>query len=638
MRQAVLIEPKHIEFRDVPAPSASDLKGDEVLINVKRIGVCGSEIHSYHGLHPATFYPVVQGHEYSAQVVAVGEKVTACRPGDYVTGRPQLVCGECNPCKRGQYNVCSNLRVQAFQADGTAQDYFVINEDRVVVLPEGMSLDYGAMIEPVAVGAHATSRPNDLKGKNVVVSGAGTIGNLIAQFAVARGAAKVLITDVSDYRLEKARQCGISYTLNVAKTPLKDAMADVFGAEGFQVGFEVAGVEASVRSLMECIEKGGDVIIVGVHAKDPAISMFYLGEHELNLIGSMMYRHEDYVLAVEKVSQGVINLEPLVSNRFAFEEYDQAYKYIDENRETCMKVIIDLETAPSSLSRHKIIGVGEVLWDVFSDEKKKGGAPVNFAYFASQCGAEAHFISAVGNDPDGCELLDQLRQAGLDVGNIQISDSLPTSRVVVTLSSDGIPEYEIVRNVAWDALKCTAKEKNLVSDADALCWGSLAQRSPESRASILEMVDSAGDGCLKVFDINIRQDFYDRKTIEESLVRADVLKLNETELPLVKDLLDIEGDVAASVAALIDKYGLKYVILTCGADFSEIYSVTGLVSHMDTPEVEVADTVGAGDSFTAVFVTSLLQGKSIEDCHRKAVEISAYVCTQTGAMPELKDI
>ena len=343
MRQAVLIEPKKIEFREVPAPKAEDLKGNEILLNIKKIGICGSEIHSYHGLHPATFYPVVQGHEYSGVVVAVGPEVKDFKPGDRVTARPQLVCGECNPCKRGQYNVCEHLRVQAFQADGAAQDYFVVTEDRTVHIPDGMSMEYAAMVEPSAVGAHATSRPHELKGKNVIVSGAGTIGNLIAQFAQARGAKKVVITDVSDYRLAKARECGVAHMLNVAKTPIKDALKDLFGEEGYQVGFEVAGVESSVRALMETIEKGGDVIIVGVHAKDPQISMFYLGEHELNLIGSMMYRHEDYLKAVEEISKGTINLAPLVSNRFPFEQYDEAYQFIDANRETCMKVIVDLE-------------------------------------------------------------------------------------------------------------------------------------------------------------------------------------------------------------------------------------------------------------------------------------------------------
>ena len=345
MRQAILVEPKHIEFKEVAEPKAADLTAHQVLVNIKRIGICGSEIHSYHGLHPATFYPVVQGHEYSGVVMAVGSEVTVCKPGDHITARPQLVCGKCNPCKRGQYNVCEHLRVQAFQADGAAQDFFVVDDDRVAKLPEGMSLDYGAMIEPSAVGAHASNR-TDVKGKNVVVSGAGTTGNLLAQVCLGRGAKNVLITDVSDLRLAKARECGIKHTLNITKKTLKEAAQELFGEEGYQVGFEVAGVEVSIRSLMETIEKGSDIVVVAVFAKDPALSMFYLGEHELRLIGSMMYRHEDYLTAIDYVSKGIVNLKPLVSNRFAFEEYDDAYKFIDTHRETSMKVLIDFEQKP----------------------------------------------------------------------------------------------------------------------------------------------------------------------------------------------------------------------------------------------------------------------------------------------------
>lgn len=345
MRQAILVEPMHIEFKEVAEPKAADLTAHQVLVHIKRIGICGSEIHSYHGLHPATFYPVVQGHEYSGVVVAVGSAVSVCKPGDHITARPQLICGKCNPCKRGQYNVCEHLRVQAFQADGAAQDFFVVDDYRVAKLPEGMSLDYGAMIEPSAVGAHASNR-TDVKDKNVVVSGAGTIGNLIAQFCIARGAKNVLITDVSDLRLAKARECGIQHTLNITKKPLKEAAHELFGEEGYQVGFEVAGVEVSIRSLMETIEKGSDIVVVAVFAKDPALSMFYLGEHELRLIGSMMYRHEDYLTAIDYVSKGIVNLKPLVSNRFAFEEYDDAYQFIDKHRETSMKVLIDFEQKP----------------------------------------------------------------------------------------------------------------------------------------------------------------------------------------------------------------------------------------------------------------------------------------------------
>lgn len=338
-----MIKPKELDFREVPAPSAKDLGEQQLLLNIKRIGICGSEIHSYHGLHPATFYPVIQAHEYSAQVVAVGKRVNRIKPGDFVTARPQLVCGKCNPCLRGQYNVCENLRVQAFQADGAAQDYFVVDQERVVKLPVGMSLDFGAMVEPAAVAAHSTSKAGDLTGKNIVITGAGTIGNLVAQFAIARGAKNVLITDISDQRLDIAKKCGITNTLNVAKKPLKEGVKDFFGDEGFQVGFEVAGAESSVRSLMESIEKGSTIVIVAVFENDPALSMFYLGEHELTLIGSMMYRHEDFETAVQMIAQGDIKLEPLISDRFPFEDYKKAYEFIDQNRATSMKVIINLE-------------------------------------------------------------------------------------------------------------------------------------------------------------------------------------------------------------------------------------------------------------------------------------------------------
>lgn len=340
MRQAIMISPGKIEYNDVLAPAK--LEPHEVLLKIQRIGICGSDIHVFHGEHPATPYPVVQGHEYSATVEAVGEKVTKAKPGMKATARPQLVCGVCGPCKRGQYNACQNLKVQGFQAPGVAQEYFVVPEDRLIVFPESMSFEQGAMIEPAAVGAHSTSRSRGLAGKNVVVSGAGTIGNLVAQFAKARGAKKVLITDISNYRLQKARECGIESTLNVSETPAQEGIKSCFGDEGFQVGFEAAGVQSSLDFLIANVEKGGDVIILGVYAKNPEINMYYVGEHELNLFGSMMYRHEDYEQAVSMIAEGKINTEPLISRHFPFNQFMQAYEYIEHQKDKTMKVMIDL--------------------------------------------------------------------------------------------------------------------------------------------------------------------------------------------------------------------------------------------------------------------------------------------------------
>jgi L-iditol 2-dehydrogenase/threonine 3-dehydrogenase len=335
-----MTSPGKIEFLDVPVPGK--LKPNEVLLKIQKIGICGSDIHVFHGQHPATPYPVVQGHEYSAIIEAVGAQVAKARPGMKATARPQLVCGECGPCKRGQYNACQNLKVQGFQAPGVAQDYFVVPEDRLVILPDSLTFEQGAMIEPAAVGAHSTSRTSGLKGKNVVVSGAGTIGNLVAQFAKARGAKKVLITDVSDYRLNKAKECGIDNTLNVLETSFEEGIRACFGDEGFQVGLEAAGVQASLDVLVANVEKGGDVVILGVYAKNPTVNMFYVGEHELNMFGSMMYRHEDYEEAVALIAAGKIITDPLISRHFPFSEYLQAYQYIDEQKEKSMKVMIDL--------------------------------------------------------------------------------------------------------------------------------------------------------------------------------------------------------------------------------------------------------------------------------------------------------
>jgi L-iditol 2-dehydrogenase/threonine 3-dehydrogenase len=205
-----------------------------------------------------------------------------------------------------------------------------------------MTWEQGALIEPAAVGAHSTSRASSLKGKNVVVAGAGTIGNLVAQFARARGARKVLITDLSDYRLGIARQCGITGTLNIRETSFEDGILDFFGDEGFQVGFEAAGVQSSLEALMQYVEKGGEIIILGVYAKNPVINMFHLGEHELSVYGSMMYRHEDYKTAAERIASGEIITAPLLTQTFPFENYADAYKFIEEQADKSMKVMIDL--------------------------------------------------------------------------------------------------------------------------------------------------------------------------------------------------------------------------------------------------------------------------------------------------------
>lgn len=273
-----------------------------------------------------------------------------------------------------------------------------------------------------------------------------------------------------------------------------------------------------------------------------------------------------------------------------------------------------------------ILGIGEIVWDCLPGGRKLGGAPVNFAYHAMQLGAESYPVSAVGADLLGDETLRSCRSYGLDTRFIQVN-RLPTSRVLVTLDEAGVPSYEIVENVAWDAFEATSDSLALASKADAVCWGSLAQRSPVSADAVRKILSVVPGNALRVFDINLRQHYYSREVVEKSLELASVLKLNEDELPVVLSLVD-----AADITSLMSRYSLDYVIYTAGAAYSEIYSPAGLLSHLETPRVEVADTVGAGDSFTAAFVTSLLQGQTPAQAHVKAVSLSAWLCTVPGAI------
>jgi L-iditol 2-dehydrogenase/threonine 3-dehydrogenase len=259
------------------------------------------------------------------------------------TARPQVVCGKCKPCLRGQYNVCQHLTVQGFVANGSAQDYFVVPEDRIVVVPDSVTYEQAALIEPAAVGAHSTRRAGDLTGKNVVVAGSGPIGNLIAQFAIARGAKKVLLTGAkSDFRLSIARQCGITETANLSKEPFADAAKRVFGEAGFQVGIEAAGAQGAVTDLIAGVENGGTVIIVGVFEENPIVNMGFLGEHELNVLGSMMYRQEDYEEAVRFIAEGRIQTTPLITSHFPFDQYLDAYHFIEKEGHLSLKVMIDV--------------------------------------------------------------------------------------------------------------------------------------------------------------------------------------------------------------------------------------------------------------------------------------------------------
>lgn len=277
-----------------------------------------------------------------------------------------------------------------------------------------------------------------------------------------------------------------------------------------------------------------------------------------------------------------------------------------------------------------VIGIGEVLWDVFPHGRVPGGAPANFAYHVSQLGCDGRVVSAVGDDEPGKDMLAFLESKSL--GGIIEKAPYPTGTVQVEVDGEGIPQYEICRDVAWDHIPFTPDMKTLARQARAVCFGTLAQRSEVSRQTIHRFLDQLPTDALVVFDINLRQQFFTREIIAKSLVCCNILKINDVEVVRVATLFGWEGlEETVVCRRLLTEYKLQMVALTRGTEGSYLI-VPGDISFLPTPRVKVADTVGAGDAFTAALVASLLKGMSIAEAHQAAVDLSAYVCTQHGAM------
>lgn len=289
------------------------------------------------------------------------------------------------------------------------------------------------------------------------------------------------------------------------------------------------------------------------------------------------------------------------------------------------------------MNNNLIVGLGEVLWDCLPQGRKLGGAPANFAYHVSQFGFESCVISAIGNDDLGHEILDNFNEKGLHY-NIPFV-AYPTGTVQVSLNDKGIPEYDICTNVAWDNIPFTDALKQIAENTHAVCFGSLAQRNEVSRKTIYDFLDHMPQTAdtLRVFDINLRQHFYSAEIIKTSLEKCNVLKINDEELIILRDMFGYKMDTDGICQEILKTYNLRMLILTCGTEGSYVYESSGSWSFLATPIVEVADTVGAGDSFTAAFVASILLGKNIQEAHKIAVQASAFVCTQHGAMPILPD-
>lgn len=285
-------------------------------------------------------------------------------------------------------------------------------------------------------------------------------------------------------------------------------------------------------------------------------------------------------------------------------------------------------------NRPIVIGLGELLWDVFPDGKKPGGAPANVAFQAQQLGCQGVVASRVGEDDLGQELIDFLQSKGLRTLAVQRDPDFPTGQVTVSFNAQHQPEYVIHENVAWDQLEFNESLQQVMQKADAVCFGTLAQRSPVSRQTIRTAVQSTPDSCLRVYDVNIRQNYYDVTWIKSSLEIATIVKLNDEEVEFLAPQLDLPSDFQQFSRSLIDAYNVDLVCVTRGANGCLVVDRNEVVDVPGKP-IKVADTVGAGDAFTAGLIFAKLRQLSLAQSGEFANEVGGLVASEHGAMPDL---
>ncbi|MGM9797933.1 MAG: carbohydrate kinase [Parabacteroides sp.] len=292
------------------------------------------------------------------------------------------------------------------------------------------------------------------------------------------------------------------------------------------------------------------------------------------------------------------------------------------------------KTIVTEKRRPIVVGIGELLWDILPTGKKVGGAPINFVYHASCLGAEGYAVSAIGDDNLGREIIEELDK--YHIQHLIEKVPYPTGTVKVELTDDGIPSYTINERVAWDHIIATSNAIDLAEQADAICFGTLAQRSAQSRETIQAISSFAPEDAYRLFDINLRQHYYSKELIEESFYLANVLKANDKEFAILRDLFGLAGSEEEIARWFIKKYNLRMLVLTAGASHSTIYTKEE-ISILPTPAVKVADTVGAGDAFDAALIIALLKGKSLMQAHQEAVKCAAFVCSKAGAWPDYEE-
>jgi L-iditol 2-dehydrogenase len=345
VKQVELHAPEDVRLIESPRPVPGP---DEVLVAVARVGICGSDLHAYHGRHPFIQLPVVPGHEFSGTVVEVGAEVCDYAPGQRVTVEPSLVCGVCYNCTHGRYNICEELRVIGCQSPGAMAEYLAVPATKVLPLPDPVTWDQAAMAEPLAVAVHAIRVARLPPKARVLILGAGTIGLLALQVAKTMGADRVMITDLLQERLDLALQLGADKAVNPGMTDLATALEEAFGPRRADVIIECAGVAATARDAIRVARKGTRIVVAGVFEQEVPVNLGLVQDRELELVGTLMYVDDDFSIALELLQDGRVKVEPLITQRFPLDRAAEAFATAD-NREGSLKILI--EVAPPKVTR-----------------------------------------------------------------------------------------------------------------------------------------------------------------------------------------------------------------------------------------------------------------------------------------------
>lgn len=337
-----LIRPEEIIIEEVDQPVPNE---HEVLIKVHNIGICGSDIHAYYGKHPYIHLPVIQGHEFSGEVAALGPGVQGFAVNERVTVVPMLHCRHCPNCERGDYNRCPELQFIGCQTTGAMAEFVVVPDDKVVSLPEEVDYEAGALIEPLAVGVHGVTIGGIKKGDRVVIIGAGTIGLMTLLAAKAMGAKSVLQTDLDDKKLALARELGADFTCNVTKKSWWEVMSESYGSNGADVILECVGSPQAIQEAVQYASRGARIIIIGVFTTEIPLNVGFIQDHELELKGVVGYTIKDFKTALLLIQKGNIQVDPLkilIMKRFPLQKVKEAYKFIEHNQPSVLKVILEV--------------------------------------------------------------------------------------------------------------------------------------------------------------------------------------------------------------------------------------------------------------------------------------------------------